>query len=298
MTELKDRVAVVTGAASGIGFAIAKALAQRGAHVVLADIEEEALSAAEKAISEIGTRVLPVRTDVSKYADVEALCSKAYSEFGAVHVLCNNAGVFRGGMRGRFIWERTLDDWNWILGVNLWGVAHGIKAFVPRMKSQGTECHIVNTASMAGLVALPFLGLYTATKHAVVGLTETLYRELQIVDSKIGASVLCPVWTQSRLGQAGRNRPPITDTEAQENASDLDDTAMNMSDYLRRVYAQYPSEIAEKMGETKEADEVGAAVVNAILNDQFYIFTHPSWMNVIAKRFDEILHVRNPDFLM
>ena len=296
MTELKGKVAVITGAASGIGYALAKALSMQGMSMVLADIEDEALTKAEIAIKTIGAQVISVKADVSKFTEVERLSDIAFSKFGAVHVLCNNAGVMQGSMRGRFTWERTCGDWNWILGVNLWGVIHGIKAFVPRMTSQNIDCHIVNTASIAGLVSVLFFSLYNTTKHAVVGLTETLYRELKIVGSKIGVSVLCPVWTSSRLSESERNRLPVH--EENENCSDLDEEAAGLGVYLDSAYAQYPAEIEEMHREVKDADEVADAVVNAILNNRFYIFTHTSWMKFVSKRFSEILNEENPDLLI
>ena len=177
MKEFKGKVAVITGAASGIGRAIAERCAREGMKVVLADIEEEALSQAEEEMKAEGATVLAALTDVSKAGDVEALAQKTLDTFGAVHLLCNNAGVLPGR---DFLWERTLNDWEWVLGVNLWGVIHGTRVFVPVMLEQGTECHIVNTASAAGLLSIPYLGIYNVTKHAVVALTETLHRELRL----------------------------------------------------------------------------------------------------------------------
>ena len=175
MREFKDKVAVITGAASGIGRAMADRCVQEGMKVVLADVEVEPLAKAEASMKASGATVLAVRTDVSQAADVEALAQKTLEAFGAVHLLCNNAGVGTGAAT---IWESTIADWEWIIGVNLWGVIHGVRVFVPIMLEQDTECHIVNTASIAGLISGPELGAYKVTKHAVVTLSETLYHEL------------------------------------------------------------------------------------------------------------------------
>src|SRR5579871_852581 len=204
MREFRDRVAVVTGAASGIGRALAERFAAAGMKVVLADVERQALAAAERALASGGARVLAVPTDVSKASDVEALAQRTLEAFGAVHVVCNNAGVSVGGLA----WEVTLADWEWILGVNLWGVIHGIRTFVPILLRQGEEGHVVNTASMAGLVSGPGIAPYNATKHTVVTLSEALHHELGMASGgKVKVSVLCPGWVNTRILDADRNRP-------------------------------------------------------------------------------------------
>ena len=195
MKEFQGKVAVVTGAASGIGRALAERCAQEGMRVVLAGINEQTLMQASQELQAIGASVLAVQTDVSKAADVEALAQKAFDTYGAVHLLFNNAGVGAGIS----LWESTLADWEWTLGVNLWGVIYGIRAFVPRMLEQDTEGHIVNTASIAGLVSGPGLGIYRMTKHGVVTLSETLYHELALRGAKVKVSVLCPGFVNTRI---------------------------------------------------------------------------------------------------
>jgi NAD(P)-dependent dehydrogenase (short-subunit alcohol dehydrogenase family) len=204
MKDFVDKVAVVTGAASGIGRAIAERCAQERMKIVLADIEEAALVETEREMTASGAKVLAVLTDVSSYRDVEALADKALEAFGAVHLLCNCAGV--GG--GTSIWESTINDWKWVLGSNLWGVIHGVHAFLPTMLRQDTEGHIVNTSSIAGMTAGPGMGIYRVTKHGVVALSETLHYELEQRHAKVKVSVLCPGFVKTRIVDAERNRPP------------------------------------------------------------------------------------------
>ena len=186
MQEFKDKVAVITGGASGIGLAMAKRFAGEGMKLVLADVEEEALRRVEKEFRKAGVPVLAIRTDVSRSQDVERLAEKTLATFGAVHVVCNNAGVAPGGV----VWENTTADWEWVLGVNVWGVIHGVRMFVPIMLRQDTECHVVNTASVAGLLSVPGMGIYCVSKHAVVTLTECLHHDLRAArreDRRVGA---------------------------------------------------------------------------------------------------------------
>ena len=201
MKDLRGKTAVITGAASGIGRAMALDLARRGVQLTLADVEPEALDAAAGEAGALGVRVLPVPTDVSDYAAMRALADAAFDHFGAVHILCNNAGISVGGA----LQEARHEDWQWAIGVNLWGVIHGVEAFVPRMLEQGQGGHIVNTASMAGLIASKGLGIYNTTKYAVVGLSETLAKDLR--DEGIGVSVLCPMGVRTRIRESERNRP-------------------------------------------------------------------------------------------
>jgi NAD(P)-dependent dehydrogenase (short-subunit alcohol dehydrogenase family) len=205
MEQFSGRVAVVTGAASGIGLALAERAAREGMSVVLSDIEAGALEAAVAKVRGLGVKAIGQRTDVSKEADVEALARRAYDEFGAVHLLCNNAGVLN---RERATWLHSVADWQWVLNVNLWGVVHGIRAFVPRMLAGGDEGHIVNTASMAGLITGgPGTAVYDASKHAVLSLSESLYRDLVARQTKVSASVLCPGAVDTKIFEAERNRP-------------------------------------------------------------------------------------------
>jgi NAD(P)-dependent dehydrogenase (short-subunit alcohol dehydrogenase family) len=214
--ELEGKVAVITGAASGIGRAVAEAAVARGMRVVLADIEEGPLKEAADALSAAGADVLPVATDVSSGESVEALRDRALAHYGAVHLVHNNAGV--GGPVGP-VWTTPESDFRWVLGVNVWGVVHGIRVFVPLLVEQG-EGHVVNTASIAGLLTPPFLGAYNATKHAVVALSETLYADLRAAGSDVGVSVLCPAFVRTRIHESGRNRPSwAPETDAEDSAT-------------------------------------------------------------------------------
>ena len=206
-------VAVITGAASGIGRGLAERFAAEGMKVVLADVEETALAELEAGLKAKGATVLTVRTDVSNATEVENLAARTLDVFGAVHILCNNAGV----VCSRPVWEHTLADWEWVLGVNLWGVIHGIRAFVPHMLAQGDECHIVNTASILGLVGGSGEGIYKVSKHGVVALSETLAAELAQKEANIQVHVLCPGWVRTGILDSDRNRPVrITKSDREE----------------------------------------------------------------------------------
>src|SRR5213079_1196074 len=212
MKDFYYKVAVVTGAASGIGRALAGKSAQEGMKVVLADVEESALKQAEAELQASGAQVLAVRTDVSQADEVEALAKITFETYGAVHLLFNNAGVGAGTT----VWESSLADWQWVLGVNLWGVIYGIHYFVPRMLAQDSEGHIVNTASAAGLISSPGAGIYKVSKHGVVTLSETLALELAVRGAKLKASVLCPEFVNTRIFDAERNRPQALANAPQE----------------------------------------------------------------------------------
>jgi NAD(P)-dependent dehydrogenase (short-subunit alcohol dehydrogenase family) len=255
MKEFQDKVAVITGAASGIGRGLADRCAQEGMKVVLADVEVEALTNTAADMQAAGATVLAVPTDVSKASDVEALAHKTLATFGAVHLLCNNAGVGAGTS----IWESTLADWEWVLGVNLWGVIHGVRVFVPIMLAQETEGHIVNTASIAGLISGPGLGIYKVSKHAVVTLSETLYHELALQGAKVNVSVLCPGFVNTRILDSARNRPVTLSAAAQLGP--------------RQIALQEAMRQALQAG--MSPDQVADHVFNAIKEDKFYIFTHP-----------------------
>jgi NAD(P)-dependent dehydrogenase (short-subunit alcohol dehydrogenase family) len=278
MKDLKDKVAVVTGGASGIGRAIAERLAAEGMRLVLADIEEGALAAAQKEMEAQGATVVAVRTDVSQPSDVEALAKKSVDAFGAVHVLCNNAGV---GPPGGPLWERSVADWQWVLGVNLWGVIHGIRVFVPIMRAQDTECHIVNTASLAGLVSVPWMGIYNVTKHAIVTLSETLHHELTLSGTKLKISVLCPAWVNTALADSDRNRPAgLTDPGA---------TKSPQSEMVELALRQF-------LATGRPPEQIADAVFSAIRDEKFYILTHPEGNQVIETRMQDILQGRNPTY--
>ena len=274
MKEFKDKVAVITGAASGLGRAMADRCVREGMKVVLADVEVDALAKTEAIMKASGATVLAVPTDVSQAGDVEALAQKALEVFGAVHLLCNNAGVGTGAA----IWESTIAEWEWVIGVNLWGVIHGVRVFVPIMLEQDTECHIVNTASMAGLISGPGLGAYKVTKHAVVTLSETLYHELAERGARVKVSVLCPGVVSTRIMESARNRPgQFRTTEPRDPA------AVARWEALRQaVAAGMPPE------------QVADAVFEAVQKDQFYILTHPEWQDSVRSRMEDILQGRNP----
>ena len=274
MKDFKDKVAVITGAASGIGRALADRCVQEGMKAVLADVEAEPLATAEASLKASGATVLAVQTDVSQVRDVEALAQKTMEAFGAVHLLCNNAGV---GTEAA-VWESTLAEWEWVLGVNLWGVIHGVRVFVPLMLAQDAECHIVNTASMAGLIAGPGLGAYKVTKHGVVTLSETLHHELAERGAKVKVSVLCPGIVSTRIMESARNRPgDLPPTGPRGPASEERWEALR-----RLVPAGMP------------AAQVADAVFEALRKDRFYILTHPEGKEAVRTRMEDILQGRNP----
>lgn len=277
MKELKGKVAVVTGGASGIGRAMAERFAAEGMKVVLADIEEGALTRAESEMRATGTTVASKRTDVSRGEDVEALAGFAIDTFGAVHVVCNNAGVGVGGVT----WQQTVKDWEWVLGVNLWGVIHGIRAFVPIMLQQGDECHVVNTASGAGLHTRPWLAMYCASKHAVVALSESLYHELSLTGSKIKVSVLCPAVVNTRIGESERNRPDALRDAGGPGAPGQQMQAMEQAFRALLATGLPPEQVAD-------------AVVGAIRDERFYIITHEETEGRVSARLNDIIAGRNP----
>lgn len=276
MQEFKEKVAVVTGGASGIGRAMADRFAAAEMKIVLADIEEGALRQAENDMRASGASVLGVVTDVSKAESVAALAKQTLDAFGDVHIVCNNAGV--GGGFGPS-WTQPLQNWEWGFGVNLWGVIHGIRTFVPIMLQQDTEGHIVNTASMAGLVSAPFMSVYDATKFAVVTISESLHLELAMQNAKIKVSVLCPGFVNTNIAASERNRPANLQTEmAQFSETEQSFAAMMFAGIASGMP---PAEVAEK-------------VFAAIQNDQFYILPHPEFLPVVRARMEAILEQKNP----
>jgi NAD(P)-dependent dehydrogenase (short-subunit alcohol dehydrogenase family) len=274
MNEFYGKVAVVTGAASGIGRAIAARAAQEGMRVVLADIEADALERAAAELRATGADVLAVPTDVANAESVAALAERTIAAYGAVHLLFNNAGVAAGGL----LWERTLADWEWVLGVNLWGVIHGIRSFVPLMLAQKDEGYIVNTASAAGLISTPALSIYTMTKHAVVALSETLSVQLAQQGEAVKVSVLCPMWVNTRIMESARNRPA-----ALQNPSDAGSPAVAEVETFRHLVetGKSPTEIAD-------------AVFAAIRDERFYILTHPDVAPLVRRRMEAILDAFEP----
>jgi NAD(P)-dependent dehydrogenase (short-subunit alcohol dehydrogenase family) len=271
MEDLQGKVAVITGGASGIGRAVADRVAADGMKIVLGDIEEGPLKEAVDDLTSRGAEALGVVTDVSDAASVRALRDRALDRFGAVHLVHNNAGIGLGGP----IWEVTEEDWRWIMGVNLWGVIHGVATFVPVLLEQG-EGHVVNTASIAGLIAAPFLGPYNATKQAVVAISETLFKDLQAVGAPIGVSVLCPGFVRTRIAESERNRPQWAPDRAAPGSTELRGAVQNMVDG----------------GIAPEA--VADQVVDAVRTNTFYILTHPELDGAVTARFDDILQRRPP----
>jgi NAD(P)-dependent dehydrogenase (short-subunit alcohol dehydrogenase family) len=281
MKEFKGKVAVITGAASGIGYALAERCAKEGMKVVLADIEEGALEKAEKIIKAIGTATLAVKTDVSKADDVEALAKKTIDTFGAVHLLFNNAGVSGGAT---FL-SSTLHDWEWTLGVNLWGVIYGLHFFLPIMLKQNTECHIVNTASVAGLTTGTDNSPYAASKHGIVALTETLYRELERQHSKVQISVICPGIINTNILDCERNRPAELRNAPVKQTLDMSDPK------VQEFMKAFKQLFANGMSPQKVAD----IVFDAIKGEKFYILPDAErFMPAVKARMEDILQGQNP----
>ena len=276
MQELKDKVAVITGGASGLGLAMARRFAREGMKLALADIEEEALRRVEQEFRKASIPVLAIRTDVSRGHDVERLAEKTLATFGAVHVVCNNAGVAPGGA----VWESTVADWEWVLGVNVWGVIHGVRVFVPIMLRQDTPCHVVNTASVAGLLSMPGMGIYCVSKHAVVTLSECLHHDLAERGSKIGVSVLCPAYVPTGIIDSERNRPALLRNPPR---------ARTPEDLEREEQMRH----AVQSGRIS-AEMVAEMVLDAIRQERFYIFTHPRIKPAIQARLEDVLNERNP----
>lgn len=273
--EFDGKVAVITGAASGFGRAFAQKAAALGMKLVLADVDGDALAASVTALRDAGAEAVGVATDVSQSAQVEALAQTALDTFGKVHLLFNNAGVGTGG----FLWENTENDWTWVLGVNVMGVAHGVRAFAPIMLRQKEPAHIVNTASVAGLLAPPAMGVYNVSKHAVVALTETLYHDLNIVGGEVGCSLLCPAFVPTGIAESHRARPEaLRNTEAPTRS---------------QAVAQVQLQRAVKSGKLSAAD-VAELTFDAVRERRFYILTHPAILPSVHLRHEDIELMRNP----
>jgi NAD(P)-dependent dehydrogenase (short-subunit alcohol dehydrogenase family) len=272
--DLHGKVAVVTGGASGIGYALARRFAAEGARVVIGDIEEAALDRAVSELRDAGAEVEGVVTDVTDPAQMQALAAAAVDRFSGVHIFCNNAGVGGGGLA----WEMPLSTWEWVIGVNLWGVIHGVRAFVPLLMQQ-TEAHIVNTASVAGLVAAPFMGPYNASKHAVVAISETLHHELALSAPHVKVSVLCPGWVNTKIAESARNRPE----HLQEGAAPDPEAAALLRGFLEQGMPP---------------EEVAAKVLDAIREEQFWILTHDEegdfWVDGVNQRLRSLGARANP----
>lgn len=279
-TDWQGRVAVITGAASGFGLETARIAAARGMKIVAADLQPAALQAAAEELRGRGAEVLPFRLDVAKAAEVEALAAATFERFGTPHFVFNNAGVGAGGL----IWEQSAKDWEWVLGVNLMGVAHGVRVFVPAMleaakADPGYRGHVVNTASMAGLVNMPNMGVYNVSKHAVVALSETLYQDLSLVAERVHAHVLCPFFVPTGIHDSGRHRPA-------ELAADGRPTRSQM-------VAQAMMEKAVTGGKVSAAD-VAQQVFDAMDENRFYVFSHPQTLGSVRQRMDDLVAGRNP----
>jgi NAD(P)-dependent dehydrogenase (short-subunit alcohol dehydrogenase family) len=279
MKKLKDRVAVITGGASGFGKEFALLAARLGMKIVIADVQDDALVSVEAALKAQGAQVLAVHCDVRHAEQVQALADATMQHFGAVHLVFNNAGVGSGGL----IWENSQADWEWVLGVNLWGVIHGVRIFTNLMLAcakddPNYEGHIVNTASMAGLLNAPTMGVYNVSKHAVVSLTETLYQDLQLMQLPINASVLCPYFVPTGISQSHRNRP--------------EDVAASEVTASQRA-AQIMSHKAVTSGKISAA-EVAEKTFDAIRDEQFYIFSHSGALTGVQDRMSDILQQQNP----
>ena len=281
ISDFKNKTAVLTGAGSGFGLECARIGARLGMNLVLADVQQDALDAAAAEMQAAGAQVLAMRVDVSKAEQVEALGAATLARFGAPHFVFNNAGVGAGGL----IWENTLKDWEWVIGVNLMGVAHGVRVFTPMMleaaaKDPTYQGHIVNTASMAGLLNAPNMGIYNASKHAVVSMSETLYQDLALVTDQISASVLCPFFVPTGISQSHRNRPAeLKVSGAKPTRSQLIGQAM--------------SDKAVGSGKVSAAD-VAQKVFDAIAAKQFYIYSHPKAIASVQTRLEDVLQARNP----
>jgi len=271
MRDLKGKVAAVTGAASGLGRAMALAFADEGMSLALADVSD--LSETSSEIQKRGVRTVALKVDVSKAEEVEAFAALADRELGGAHVVCNNAGVSPLGAA----WETSVDDWRWILGVNLWGVIHGVRSFVPRLMARG-DGHVVNTASVAGIINPPGSGAYNVTKHAVVALSETLQHDLRERGSKVGVSVLCPAYVPTGIADSERNRP-----------AGFAPTPMSKEMLARQAMLRK----AVSSGRLT-ADDVARAVVSAVKEERFYILTHARIKGAIRARMEDILEDRPP----
>jgi NAD(P)-dependent dehydrogenase (short-subunit alcohol dehydrogenase family) len=277
--DFKDKIAVLTGAGSGFGLECARIGARLGMRLVLVDVQADALQRAVDELRAGGAAVLAQQVDVADAAQMEHLARRVYEHWGAPHFVFNNAGVAAGGL----VWENSVQDWQWVLGVNLWGVIHGVRLFVPMMleaarKDPAWRGHVVNTASMAGLLTPPNMGVYNVSKHAVVALSETLYQDLALVTDQIGASVLCPYFVPTGISQSERNRPQELATSRRTRS---------------QLIGQAMSDKAVSAGKVSAA-EVAQKVFEAVRHNQFYIYSHPQALGAVQTRLQDVLQGRNP----
>ena len=278
MQDLKGKVAVITGGADGIGKALAVAAATEGMKLVLADIDADKLSATVEELAGTGAEVIGLRTDVSSESSVQALADAAFERFGNVHLLINNAGV----ALAKSAWETTQKDWEWVIGVNLYGVTNGLRAFIPRMLEKGEEGHIVNTASIAGLLSEPALAAYNVSKFGVVTLSEGLHHDLALRKAKINVSVLCPGWVKTRIAEAERHREADQRTDFTK---------------IDKVSVMTGMSIMKAVQNGIEPQQVASDVINAVKTNKFYILTHPHTKAGIQIRMEDILQERAPTLL-
>jgi len=279
ITDFKGKTAVLTGAGSGFGLECARLGAKLGMNLVLADVQQDALDKATEEMKAAGAQVLSFKLDVSSAAQMEAMGKAVFERFGAPHFVFNNAGVGAGGL----IWENSLKDWEWVMGVNVMGVVHGVRIFTPMMleaaaKDPSWQGHIVNTASMAGLLNPPNMGVYNVSKHAVVALSETLYQDLGLVTDQVGASVLCPFFVATGIGMSHRNRPAELGADKPTKS---------------QMIQQAMTGKAVGSGKVTAAD-VAQLVFDAIANNQFYIYSHPKAIHSVQTRLEDVLQARNP----
>lgn len=275
MKDFKGKTAVITGAGSGFGREFARQAARLGMNLVLADIEAEALETTAAELCGTGAQVITAVVDVSQGEQMESLATRTRDVFGATHLLFNNAGVAAGG----YIWEHSQADWQWVLGVNLWGVIHGLRCFVPAMIEHGEPCHVINTASVAGLISPQLLGAYNVSKHGVVALSETLYQDLRIAGAEVGVSVLCPAFVATGIAQSHRNRPSSLGHEGAVTQS--------------MQTAQKAVQKAVAAGKLSAAD-IAEQCFDAIRANRFYVITHPNILPSVELRMQDILTGRQP----
>ena len=281
MKTFKGRTAVITGGASGFGREFARIAQRLGMNIVIVDVQQDALDKAKSEIESSGGAVLAIKTDVSKTEQIQAVADTTIKRFGVPSLVFNNAGV---GGTGGLVWEASPQDWEWLINVNLWGVIHGVRIFTPLMleaaaKDASFEGHFINTASMAGLLTAPNMGVYNVTKHAVVALTETLYQDLKLVTGQISASVLCPYFVPTGIHQSDRNRPSELAREKPPTRS--------------QQIARAMSEKAVTSGKVSAA-EVAESLIEAVANNQFYIYSHPKALGNVEQRMRAIVDIKNP----
>ena len=279
ITNFQGKTAVLTGAGSGFGLECARIGARLGMNLVLIDVQQDALDRVAAEMAAAGAQVAAFRLDVASAEQMQAMSQAVFERFGAPHVVFNNAGVGAGGL----LWESSVQDWEWVLGVNLWGVVHGVRLFVPMMlqaaaQDPAWQGHIVNTASMAGLLNAPNMGVYNVSKHAVVSLSETLYQDLRLVTDQIGASVLCPYFVPTGIGQSQRNRPAGLEGEKPTRSQLIGQAMIDKAVGAGKVTA---AEVAQKMFDAMQAD-------------QFYIFSHPKALGNVQNRMECIVRQVNP----